>query len=53
MATGIIKMITDFHLYRLLLLGLLVVSSPAISTEVDTPNPRELIRAYFRSGTLA
>ncbi len=45
MATGIKILTTDFRLYGLLVLGLLVVSSPAISTEVDTPNPRELIRA--------
>ncbi len=45
MATGILKLTTEFSLYRLLLLGLLVVSAPAISTEVDTPDPRGLIRA--------
>jgi len=45
MATRISKQNAKVHFYSLLLLCLLAVSSATLATEVETPEPRELIRA--------
>ncbi len=45
MATTKPQQNAGIHFYALLLLGLLAVSAPTWATEVETPEPRELIRA--------
>jgi len=45
MALTISKQNTGIHFYGLLLIGLLTVATPTWATEVEVPEPRELIRA--------